>query len=323
MKIVLTRESFESRRAPLIALAPEADWVLLNHDASFDGDPAGCEIIFWGAGLFTDRVRFRAVRDLLSGIELRWLQGPAAGVNHAIWSDLLDRGIRLTNASGIYAEPMAQYINAWVLAWAQGLGGQMLRSQHHEWSPLPANDLTAATIGIVGYGGIGKACARIAKAIGMRVIATRRTPGTEPDVDELLPPDRLHELLAASDYVALTVPLTDETVGLIGSDEFAAMGTGTVLINVARGELVDEDALTAALRQGTIRGATIDVTHTEPLPAASALWDVPNLVITPHQSGDGPRAQERLDDLFVENLGRYLREEPLVNEVLVTGRTNT
>ncbi len=321
MKIVLTRESFESRREQFTTLAPDADWVVLDVDATFDGDPEGSDIVFWGPGLFGDKARAKAMRKQLNDAELKWLQGPSAGVDHMIWNELLARGVRLTNASGMYAEPMAQYINAWVLAWAQGLGGQILRSQHHEWSPLPAEDLTAATIGIVGYGGIGKACARIAKAVGMTVIATRRTPGSEADVDQLLHPDQLHQLLAASDYVAITVPLTDATVGLIGADEFVAMGPQTVLINVARGEVVDEDALSEALHGGTIRGATIDVTQTEPLPTESPLWDVPNLVITPHQSGDGPRAQERLDDLFAENLARYRRGEPLINEVFETGRT--
>ncbi len=322
MKIVLSRESFEARHGELTNAAPSADWVLINEDGSFEGDPKGCTILYWGAGLFHDEARLDAVMECWSDPSLEWVQGPAAGIDNPAWSGLLQRGVRLTNASGIYAEPMAQYVSAWVLAWAQGLGGQMLRSQHHEWNPIEAHDLTSATMGIVGYGGIGKACARVAKAIGMRVVATRRTPGGEPDVDELLGPQQLHHLLSESDYVVLTTPLTDITAGLIGEAEFEAMGPGTVLINVSRGEIIDEDALTEALAHGVIRGATIDVTHVEPLPADSPLWDVPNLVITPHQSGDGPRAQERLDDLFVENLTLHERCEPLLNEVFDTEKAD-
>ena len=322
MKIVLARESLDERHDDLIRLAPHAQWVTIDNDGSTHGDPAGCEILYWGAGIFGNPPRVTAVLERWGDPALQWVQGPAAGVDHKIWKDLIDRGVRLTNASGIWAEPMAQYVNAWVLAWAQGLGGLILRSEHHEWTPMVADDLTARTMGIIGYGGIGRACARIAKGIGMRVIATRRTPGHEPDLDELMPPDRLHELLAAADYVVLAAPLTDETRDMIGAAEFAAMGSGTVFINVARGEIVDEEALATALRNGTIRGATTDVTRNEPLPPESPLWDVPNLIITPHQSGEGPRAQERLDDLFLDNLGRYMRGETLINEVTDTGVTH-
>ncbi len=322
MKILLGRESFDDREAELRSLAPDAEWVLIEEDASCTGDPADADIVYWGPGLFEDRDRLRVVVKAARQPGLGWLQGPSAGVDGKLWNEVLANGTRLTNGSGMWAEPIAQYVTAWMLAWSQGLGGQMLRSQHHEWSRIPSEDLTSATMGIVGYGGIGKACARIAKAIGMQVIATRRTPGDEPDVDELLPPDRLHELLQRSDYVVLAVPLTDVTRDLIGAEEFAAMGEHTVVINVARGEIVDEDALTHALEHGLIRGCTTDVTRTEPLPAESPLWDVPNLIITPHQSGDGPRAQERLDDLFVENLGRYGRGEELINEVFETGLTH-
>ncbi len=322
MKILLSRESFDAHQDILRSLVPDAEWVVLEDDASCTGDPTGADIVYWGGGFFTDRDRLRVIVSACRAPDVQWIQGPAAGVDAKIWSDILDRGVRLTSGSGMWSEPIAQYSIAWVLAWAQGLGGQMLRSQHHEWNQLGAEDLTSSTLGIVGYGGIGKACARIAKAIGMDVIATRRTPGEEPNLDELLSPDRLHELLGRSDYVVIAVPLTDATRDLIGTDEFAAMGDHTVLINVARGEIVDEEALSQALRQGIIRGCTTDVTRTEPLPADSPLWDVPNLVITSHQSGGGPQAQALLDDLFVENLGRYVKGEELINEVFDTGLTH-
>ena len=321
MKIVLGRQSYAANVAALTAAAPDAEWVLIETDGSVDGDLAGTNIFFWGADMYGNDPRFPRVREICDEPELQWIQGPSAGLDNKLWQGLLDRGVRLTNASGIWAEPMAQYITAWILAWSQHLGGQMLRSQHHEWSPVQSDDLTARTLGIVGYGGIGKATARIAHAIGMRVIATRRTPGEEENVDELLPPDRLPELLGAADYVVVTVPLSDATFDLIGADEFAMMGDHTVFINVARGEVIDENALADALRQGVIRGATTDVTRQEPLPADSPLWDLPNLVITPHQSGDGPRSQERLDAMFVENLRRYTGGADLINEVTTTGIT--
>jgi phosphoglycerate dehydrogenase-like enzyme len=170
------------------------------------------------------------------------VQGPTAGVDHPRWQQLLDRGVRLTNASGVWAEPIAQYVITWTLAWAQGMEGQLLRSEHHEWTRVAADDLTARTMGIVGYGGTGSSCARIARAIGMRVIGVRRSGHTDRHVDEMVRTDELHRVLADSDYVVLCAPYTDETRDMIGAAEFAAMGPDTAFINVARGELVDEAA---------------------------------------------------------------------------------
>lgn len=314
MKILLPRETADVNGEAVLAVAPEAELIVVEEDASVTGDPGGVEILFWGVGIASGP---RAMRYIESWHDpaLRWVQGPNAGYDHPIWSELVERDVIYTRAANIWTEPMAQYITAWMLAWAQGLGGQWLRSQHHEWNQVTPDDLTGRTVGIIGYGGIGAATARIAQAIGMKVLATRRTPGGAAPVDAMFPPDRLHEVLAAADYVVLCCPLTEATTDLIGAAEFAAMGPGTVLINVARGEVVVEEALTDALTSGTIRGATLDVTREEPLPPDSPLWDLPNIVITPHQSGEGPRSQERLDALFLENLRRYVVGDELLNVV--------
>ena len=296
-------------------IAPTAEIVVLEDDASTTGEATGIEIIYWGIGVHRDR-RAATILESWNDPELRWVQGPSAGYDHPVWTDLVERGVTFTRAADIWVEPMAQYIHAWVLAWSQGLQGQIDRSRAQDWTQVAPDDVTARTIGIIGFGGIGRPTARIAQALGMRVLATRRTPGPAPDVDEMFPPDRLHHVLAASDYVAICTPLTDETRDLIGAAEFAAMGPDTVLINVARGEVVDETALADALTNSTIRGATIDVTRTEPLPPGSPLWDLPNLVITAHQSGDGPRGNERLDALFLDNLERYVGGRPLRNAVV-------
>lgn len=317
MKILLPRETADVNGEAVLAVAPEAELIVVEEDASVTGDPVGVEILFWGVGIASGP---RAMRYIESWHDpaLRWVQGPNAGYDHPIWRELVEHDVIYTRAANIWTEPMAQYITAWMLAWAQGLGGQWLRSQHHEWNQVMPDDLTGRTVGIIGYGGIGAATARIAQAIGMKVLATRRTPGGAAHVDAMFPPDRLHEVLAAADYVVLCCPLTEATTDLIGAAEFAAMGPGTVLINVARGEVVVEGALTDALTSGTIRGATLDVTREEPLPPDSPLWDLPNIVITPHQSGEGPRGQERLDALFLENLRRYVVGDELLNVVTET-----
>ncbi len=313
MKMLLPRSTADVNGDEILAIAASAELIVVEEDATVTGDPAGVEIIFWGADIGGGR---RALRMIESWNDpaLRWVQGPNAGYDHDIWVDLVNRDdVIFTRAANIWTEPMAQYVTAWMLAWAQGLGGQWLRSQHHEWNQVQPDDLSGRTVGIVGYGGIGAAVARIASAIGMRVLASRRSPGPAENVDELFTPDRLHEVLRASDYVVLCCPLTAETTDLIGAAEFEAMGSGTVLINVARGEIVNESALADALTSGTIRGATLDVTREEPLPTDSPLWDLPNIVITPHQSGEGPRSQERLDALFLENLRRYVVGDEMKN----------
>jgi phosphoglycerate dehydrogenase-like enzyme len=314
MKILLLRSATDRIGERILDIAPDAEFVVIEDDASITGDATGVEIIYWGNGVHGGR---RALAMLASWNDpaLRWVQGSNAGYDHPIWMELVDRGVIFTRAADIWVEPMAQYIHAWVLAWSQGVEGQIERSRAHDWTQVQPDDVTARTIGIIGFGGIGRPTARIAKALGMRVLATRRTPGPAPDVDEMYTPDRLHEVLAGSDYVVLCTPLTDETRDLLGAAEFATMGEGTVLINVARGEVVDEGALATALTAGTIRGATIDVARDEPLPAESPLWDVPNLVITAHQSGDGPRSDERLDALFLENLGLHVSGSPLRHRV--------
>jgi phosphoglycerate dehydrogenase-like enzyme len=251
---------------------------------------------------------------------LRWLQSPGAGVDHPVFARVIERGVRLTNASGLHAEPIAQYIFAYVLHWEREVARHLAQERARQYQVIVSGDLTSKTLGIVGLGGIGLAAARVGKAFGMRVIGIRRTPAdTEANVDLWLPPQRLHELLEASDYVVLCMPLTNATRNWIGAAELHAMRNDAVLINVARGGVVDEPALIEALREGRIRGASLDVTAEEPLPPDSPLWELDNCVITPHDAGYSPRANERLSALFFDNLSRYTAGESLRNEIRDVG----
>jgi phosphoglycerate dehydrogenase-like enzyme len=169
-------------------------------------------------------------------------------------------------------------------------------------------------MGIVGLGSIGAEVARLAQNLGMRVIGLRRTPsGDEPC--ETWETSRLHELLPLLDDLVLTAALTPDTTGLIGARELALLPEGAHIINVGRGQLIDEAAMTAALQAGRLGGAALDVFVVEPLPAESPLWDLPNVIITPHSAGGTPLAATRAADVFADNLGRYLRGEALRNEV--------
>ncbi len=183
------------------------------------------------------------------------------------------------------------------------------------WHKLGLRELRGLTVGIIGLGDIGGEIARLCRAFGMRVLGLRRHPRPYEHADEVLGPDRLHDLLAHSDFVVITCPLTEETRGLIGRAELAAMNPDAWLINVARGAIVDEEALLEALRERKIGGACLDVFTEEPLPEDSPFWDLPNVIITPHNSWSSPHIQEREVDLFLDNLRRYVAGEPLLNVV--------
>lgn len=323
MKIVLSGDRAETLREEVVEIldgtgvAPEL--VVLQADGSFEGDPAGCEVVHFCVSASRYAPAMESMMSLFGEPALRWMQGPGAGIDHPIWQDLLGRGVRLTNASGIHGEPIAQYIFTYVLHWERNVARHQRQQAARQWEIIHSGDLGAKTIGIVGYGGIGQATAKIAKAFGMRTVGCRRSPCDDPNLDRYVPLDGLPELLEESDYVVLCMPFNDETRGMIGGSELAAMRGDAVLINVARGGVVDEPALIEALEAGAIRGATLDVVSEEPLPVDSPLWGLENCVLTPHDAGYSPLGSLRLGSLFLENLGRFVRDQPLRNEILSTG----
>ncbi len=315
MKICATSDLVAHFADALPSIAPAAELVTLDFEGSFDRDPEGVEVIVFSTTAGVDQTVMKALLPHFGAPSLRWLQSPGAGVDSPVFRTLIERGIRLTNSSGVHAEPIAQYIFTYVLHWHRQVARHQAQQAAHEWNLLVSDDLTSKTLGIVGLGGIGQAAARVGKAFGMRVLGLRRTTSPSPHIDRLFGPEELHTLLSESDYVVLSVPLTNETRHLIGAAELAVMREDAVLINVARGNVVDEPALIEALRAGTIRGATLDVVSQEPLPQDSPLWTLENCVLTPHDSGWSPRASERLAALFLENLGHYVSGSPLRNEV--------
>jgi phosphoglycerate dehydrogenase-like enzyme len=218
---------------------------------------------------------------------------------------------------------MAESVLGMMLHFARGFDHAVRAQARREWGKRPfeedllaAREVAGAVCGILGLGGIGREVAARARALGMAVVAVRRRPEPGPAGVELLHGEgALAELLERSDYVVITVPSTAATRGLVGAAELARLRPGTVLINVARGDVVDEAALADALRSGRLRGAGLDVFSREPLPPESPLWDLDNVLITPHVSGTTPRFWRREMDLVVANVGRYLRGEPLRNQV--------
>jgi phosphoglycerate dehydrogenase-like enzyme len=256
---------------------------------------------------------------------LRWVQHTQAGVSNLHSTDLWDSQVILTSSRGaVAATGIAEYVIASAYYFARGLGEATRQKAASEFSRsgYALRALAGATIGIVGLGGIGAEVARLARAAGMQVVATRRSaesPKRDVEgVDLLLPAGKVAELAAASDFVAVCVMLTPATEKMIGAEVLAAMRPHAVLINVARGEVIDEDALIAALQTGRIAGAVLDVYAGELAghPPRRELLELPQVVLTPHISGGGdPSGDEPVKRLFAENLRRYLERQPLLNLV--------
>ena len=255
---------------------------------------------------------------------LRFIQSIGAGVDQFDQDALRSRGIRLASARGVNKNAVSEHAMAHILAFARHIHTGRDNQHNRLWRGMLSDltiredELGGKTLLIVGLGAIGSRLAKLAKAFDMHVIGAKRNVTTAGEVvDEIYPPDRLLEALARADYVALTCPLTPETTGLINAAALAAMKPGAYLINMARGRVVDEPALIAALQAGQLAGAGLDCTWEEPLPAASPLWAMPNVLITPHTAGETRRYEDNVIDILLENLGRLWRgESTLYNQVV-------
>jgi phosphoglycerate dehydrogenase-like enzyme len=265
---------------------------------------------------------------------LHWIQLHTAGADHILGQPIMDRDVVVTTSSGIHATPIAEYVFASMLAhrWQVPMWTRCQRDGEWpsgRWNLYARPELRGATLGIIGYGSIGREVGRLGHAFGMRVLALRRSAGRADqgyavgqtgDPEGSLPEGfyaraELHEMLGRCDYVVIAMPLTPATLHLIGEAELRAMKPTSYLVNIARGPIVDEGALVRALRGGWIAGAGLDVFEEEPLPSDSPLWDLENALISPHVAGFTPRYDERATALFVQNLARYLAGEPLLNRV--------
>ena len=263
----------------------------------------------------------RFLGSLLHAPRLRWFHLPNAGVDDPVFGRFLGRGVRLTTSSGAAAEPIAHSAIAGLLALARGFPHWGAAQQRREWAPLSRagivpRDLRGQVMVVVGLGAIGTTIARLGQALGLRVVGVRRRPCSADDpVDEWHTPAALAAVLPRADWLVLACPLTAATRGMIDAAALACLPARAHLINVARGQLVDEDALIAALRARRLAGAYLDVFHSEPLPPDSPLWDFPNVLISPHDASASDGNAARVSELFLRNLEHYARGEALENEV--------
>ena len=246
---------------------------------------------------------------------LKWVEMIPAGVERFLDADMVKSPVIMTNGRGLAAISISESILGFMLMFVKRAPFCFQLKQNRQWDLFPAEGLRSKTVGIVGLGNIGQEVARLAKAFGMRVIAEDVNPVVRPKhVDISVTPEQLPELLSDSDFVVLTLPLTSETYKLIGEEELRTMKSTAYLINVARGKLVDEEALIRALDEHWIAGAGLDVFAIEPLPADSRLWEFPNVIFSPHVAGHIIN-DTRIIELFRKNLRRYLQGKKLLNVV--------
>ena len=294
----------------LAALGHLAEVIVAEDEPTVARELAEAEVLFvWSSAPRLEQLWPRVKR-------LRWVHSGLAGVNSLLFPALVESDVVLTRSLGVYADSLAEYALAAMLHFAKHIPLMMEAQRRHEWHKVAPADLRGATLGVLGLGDIGGGVARRARALGMHVLGLRRSGGSTPEgITELLPAGDLPALLGRSDYVVVTLPLTPETRGLIGEREFAALKPGAVLIDIARGGIVDEAALVAALRGGRLGGAALDVFAREPLPADDPLWEAPNLLISAHTVDNVPGWEKRVVGLFVENLTLYAAGRPLTGLV--------
>lgn len=261
--------------------------------------------------------------QVIAAKKLRWIHSPAAAVHTLIFPELVNSDIVITNAREVHGPVVAEHVMALIFALAKKIPDAVHLQQQHQWGQqrmwdeLPrVREIAGAMAGLVGLGAIGRAVAKSAKALGMRVIAAREHPekGSE-GADQVFGPSQIDEIFLQADYVVLAAPITESTMAIANARRLALMKPDACLINVGRGPLVDEEALLAALRERRSGGAALDVFPKEPLDPQSPLWDVPNLLITPHTAALTEKIWERHYALYSENLKRYLTGAPLLGRV--------
>jgi phosphoglycerate dehydrogenase-like enzyme len=312
--ILVLSDPAEPQLAMLDALPKETNLAVGNSTAAFEGTAADADVIFnWSKG-----------RDLLRAVfamtpEVRWVHSRAAGLDNLLFPELVESPVPLTNGSGVFSPSLGEFALAAILYFAKDFR-RMIRNQiAGRWEQFDVHEIAGQTVGIVGYGDIGRAVATRVRSMGMRVLALKRhgapVYSVDPLVDRIYYPAERCEMIALCDYVVVAAPLTAETRGMIGEAEFAAMKPGGVIINVGRGPVIDEPAMLSALTEGRIKGAGLDVFTHEPLPDGHPFYKMENVLLSPHCADHTTDWLEQAMRFFIENFERYRKGEPLRNVV--------
>lgn len=305
LKILVTNSLADRHIKAIKAVAPDSNIISCDLQQATQHIADTDILLTWGA------MDIQAL--YLTAPKLKWIHALSAGVENLIFPEIKADNTLLTNSKGIHGIPISEHVLAMMLTFTRGLNMFIRQQTKKQWKRVPVEEIHDKTIGIVGLGSIGREIAKKAKGMGMQVVASKQTMTTEIFVDKLYTPDQLHELLAISDFVVIALPLVEETKNLFTIKEFAAMKSSAYFINIARGAVVKQDDLVTALEQGLIKGAGLDVFDHEPLSETSPLWDMANVIITPHLAALSPNYMDRAIKLFADNLSRFIQHKEMLN----------
>jgi phosphoglycerate dehydrogenase-like enzyme len=314
LKILVLSDSREPQLSMLAGLSDDANVVIGNSAEAF-GEVAfdAAVILNWSGSLGLLRDVFRM------SPRLRWIHSRAAGLEQTLFPELVRSNVILTNGSGVFSPSLGEFVLGALLYFAKGFR-RMLRNQMVGlWEPFDVVSISGQTVGIIGYGDIGHAVAARVKALGMKVLAVKRhvfqTNEADPLVDQMYGSNERIEMLPRCDYVVVAAPLNDETRGLIGEAEFAAMKPTAVVINVSRGPVIDESAMINALSKGRIKGAALDVFNQEPLPKGHPFYTLENVLLSPHCADHTSDWLDNAMRFFIAQFERFRSGDPLLNVV--------
>ncbi|MCS7315623.1 MAG: D-2-hydroxyacid dehydrogenase [Bryobacterales bacterium] len=313
LTVLVLADPHEPELALLERLPDDTRIAVGNSPEAFRSAAADAEIV----------LSWFAPRELLEATwrmapRLRWVHSASAGVENVLFAELIESDVPVTNGRGLFSDSLAEFVIGAVLFFAKDFRRMLENQRAGRWEPFDVELIEAKWLGILGYGDIGRAIARRGRALGMKIAGLRRrveAGASDPLLDRLLGPDQLDELLALSDYLAIALPLTETTRGLLGEGELARLKPGAVIVNVGRGAVIVEDALVRALRERRIRGAALDVFEREPLPENHPFYALDNVLLSPHCADHFPGWKRRAMELFLENFERFRRGLPLRNLV--------
>lgn len=299
--------------ATLTFIVMKSDGLLYLNDQPITPAAAKPDVAWLNVGLARANLTEQYVQTVLAAGTVKWLQTFNAGLDQPFYDAMFEQGIRIS-ASSAQAIAIAEYVIANILACYQDVFARRRHQQAHQWQKTTFKELWHTRWLLVGFGNIGQAVAQRLRAFACEVIAVRRSGQVHELAEQVITLEQMAEHLPQVDGVILACPLTEETAGLVNEGFFQQLQPGATLVNIARGKIVDEVALIDALNQGIVGQAILDVFDHEPLPSDSPLWDLKNVLISPHSSNAGENTPLRGDLLFLENLRRYLAQEPLLNE---------